>query len=89
VELTEAERAYENHLEALSETDAAYAAARSLSTVSSRDVQERLAQDEALVEYVVSSDGVSIFVVRPAASRRRPWRSGPSTCGRRSSSSTT
>ena len=63
-ELVDAERAYQNYLDTLSGSDPAYAAARALTTVSSGDVQRRLAEDEALIEYVVAEGGVSIFAIR-------------------------
>ena len=65
-ELIDAERAYQNSLDALSASDPAYAAARSLSTVSSDAVQKLLPPDSALLEYVVADEGVSIFVIRAA-----------------------
>ncbi len=64
-ELADAERAYQNSLDTLAATDPAYAAARSLTTVSSDAVQRRLPADAALVEYVVADEGVSVFVIRP------------------------
>ena len=70
-ELIEAERAYQNYVDTLAASDPAYAAARSLTAASSSDVQRRLAEDEALVEYVVAGDGVSIFVVRASGIQAR------------------
>jgi CHAT domain-containing protein/Tfp pilus assembly protein PilF len=64
-ELVEAERAYEDYVGTLSVSEPAYAAARSLAAVSSSDVQRCLADEDALVEYLVGDDAVSIFLVRP------------------------
>jgi tetratricopeptide (TPR) repeat protein len=63
-ELIDAERAYENFLDTLSASEPAYAAVRALKAPSSDDVQGRLADDAALVEYVVAEGSVSIFVIR-------------------------
>ena len=65
-ELVDAERAYQTSLDALSASDPAYAAARSLATVSSDTVQKLLPPDSALIEYVVADEGVSVFVIRAA-----------------------
>jgi CHAT domain-containing protein/Tfp pilus assembly protein PilF len=63
-ELVDAEREYQAALAALLTDEPAYAAARALASVSSDDVQRRLAADAALVEYVVADDSVAVFVIR-------------------------
>ncbi len=65
-ELIDAERDYQAALAVLLTAEPAYAAARALASVSSDDVQKRLAADTALVEYVVADEGVSVFVIRAA-----------------------
>ena len=63
-ELVDAERDYQAALAVLLTAEPAYAAARALASVSSDDVQKRLAADTALVEYVVADEAVSVFVIR-------------------------
>jgi CHAT domain-containing protein len=63
-ELVDAEREYQAALAVLLTAEPAYAAARALASVSSDDVQKRLAADTALVEYVVADEAVSVFVIR-------------------------
>jgi CHAT domain-containing protein len=63
-ELIDAERDYQAALAAFLTDEPGYAAARALASVSSNDVQGRLAADTALVDYVVADEGVSIFVIR-------------------------
>lgn len=63
-ELLDAERAYRDYLDSLSASEPGYAAARRLETVSAGSVSRLLAGDEALAEYVVAEESVSIFVLR-------------------------
>ena len=62
-ELMELERAYQNLLDDLRLSQPAYAAVRGLEIPSTAQVQSLLPPDAALVEYVVGSEGVSIFVL--------------------------
>jgi CHAT domain-containing protein len=62
-ELAAAERSYQNLLDDLRRNQPQYAAARSLDVPSSEAVQKALAPDAALIEYVVSSENLTIFVL--------------------------
>jgi tetratricopeptide (TPR) repeat protein len=64
-ELVDAERAYQNFLGSLTDSDPSYAVVRALSAPSSDEVERVLPADTALIEYVVAEDSVSIFVIRP------------------------
>lgn len=62
-ELVDMERAYQNLLDDLRLSQPAYAAVRALEIPSTAQVQSLLPPATALVEYVVGSEGVSIFVL--------------------------
>lgn len=64
-ELAEAERNYETFLDDLRGSDSAYAAVRALSVPSGKEVQQRLAPNTALIEYVIGEQTLVIFVLTP------------------------
>jgi CHAT domain-containing protein len=65
-ELTEAEHAYEVFLDDLLKSEPAYANARALSIPTTTDLQQQLAPDTALIEYVLAHDQLIIFVLTSA-----------------------
>ena len=62
-ELSEAEHGYENFLDDLRRTEPAYAAARSLTAPSGKEVEQRLSANTALIEYVLGEENLVIFVL--------------------------
>ena len=62
-ELADAERDYENFLDDLRRTEPAYAAARALNVPSGKDVEQKLAPNTALIEYVVGEQDLVVFVL--------------------------
>jgi CHAT domain-containing protein len=63
LELAEAERAYQALLDQIWRAEPAYAAARALAAPSAQEVQSLLAEDAAMVHFVVAPEEVAIFVL--------------------------
>jgi CHAT domain-containing protein/Tfp pilus assembly protein PilF len=68
-ELAQAERDYQDFLDTLVGSDAAYAAVRTLAVPPAEEVQRRLPPRAALLEYVVGEEEITVFVVTPESLR--------------------
>jgi CHAT domain-containing protein len=62
-ELAEAERSYQNLLDDLRASDPDFAAARAIATPTADELQRRLPNGTALLEYVAAEEGLSLFII--------------------------